>query len=251
MITTVPAAGPLARLNPLSRLAVSFIITIAALAIPDARALAVLVTLIVAALPMLRLPWKLVVRHGVVVAGLAVSVTFLNAIAAERPGDPILEILWFSVTAGDLAAGVVAGLRVIAIVLPGFLLMVSVDPTDLADALSQRLHLPARFVLPALAAFGLIHRLAQEWRILEAARRARGLGSTSVWGRLRAFPDTVFVLLVSALRHGQRMAQALEGRALGAGPRTSVRESRFSGVDVASVGTVLLACIALVVWARR
>ena len=43
-------------------------------------------------------------------------------------------------------------IRVLAIALPGVLALATTDPTDLADALVQQLHLPWRFAIGALAA---------------------------------------------------------------------------------------------------
>src|SRR5690606_32286047 len=72
--------------------------------------------------------------------------------------------------------------RVLAIGLPAVVLFATVDPTDLADGLAQVVRLPARFVLGALAGMRMLGLLADDWRALALARRARGVADR---GRLR------------------------------------------------------------------
>jgi len=56
----------------------------------------------------------------------------------------------------SLVAGIATGLRLIAIALAGIVAFVTIDPTDLADALIQHLHAPPRFAVGALAPFRLL-----------------------------------------------------------------------------------------------
>ncbi len=116
-------------------------------------------------------------------------------------------------------------MRILAIGLPALVLFLTVDPTDLADGLGQVLHLPARFVIGALAALRLAGLFLDDWRSLELARRARG---TADRGRVRRFAGQAFALLVLSIRRGSKLATAMEARGFGASThRTWARESRF------------------------
>ncbi|RCV51238.1 energy-coupling factor transporter transmembrane component T family protein [Marinitenerispora sediminis] len=142
------------------------------------------------------------------------------------------------------ALGVVV--RLLAIALPGVLVALSTDPTDLADALVQRLRVPERPALGVLAGLRLVPLLAGQWRALALARRARGLeAGRNPAAALGVFAGMTFALLVRAIRTGTLLAMAMDARAFGTGPRTHARTSRWRASDTWLVaGTVLLLCAA-------
>ena len=147
-----------------------------------------------------------------------------------------------------LALGI--GLRMCAIVLPAIALLDRIDPTDMGDGLAQILHLPARPVLAALAGARMMSLMAADWKALERARRARGVGDSS---RIRSFLRGSFSLLVFALRRSGKLATTMEARGFGAaGKRTWARPSRLRAADaVLMVVAIALPAIALAasIWA--
>ncbi|MDQ1677746.1 MAG: energy-coupling factor transport system permease protein [Actinomycetota bacterium] len=147
---------------------------------------------------------------------------------------------------GDISAATALGLslRVLAMALPGVLALASVDPTELADALVQHLHAPARFAYGTLAAIRMLPLLAAEWQTIGLARRARGIDAG--WNpvaAVRLFGGRVFGLLVGAIRRATRLAVAMDARGFDADhPRTHARRSVFGRVDCAvAAGGVLFA----------
>ena len=147
-----------------------------------------------------------------------------------------------------LALGI--GLRMCAIVMPAIALLDRIDPTDMGDGLAQILHLPARPVLAALAGARMTSLMAADWKALERARRARGVGDAS---RIRSFLRGSFSLLVFALRRSGKLATTMEARGFGAaGKRTWARVSRLCAADAAlMVVAVAVPAIALAasIWA--
>ena len=147
-----------------------------------------------------------------------------------------------------LALGI--GLRMCAIVMPAIALLDRIDPTDMGDGLAQILHLPARPVLAALAGARMTSLMAADWKALERARRARGVGDAS---RIRSFLRGSFSLLVFALRRSGKLATTMEARGFGAaGKRTWARVSRLCAADAAlMVVAIALPTIALAasIWA--
>lgn len=147
-----------------------------------------------------------------------------------------------------LALGI--GLRMCAIVIPAIALLDRIDPTDMGDGLAQILHLPARPVLAALAGTRMTSLMAADWKALERARRARGVGDAS---RIRSFLRGSFSLLVFALRRSGKLATTMEARGFGAaGKRTWARVSRLRAADaVLMVVAIALPAIALAasIWA--
>jgi energy-coupling factor transport system permease protein len=224
-----PPDGLLARMNPVTKLAATLVLTVALLASIDAVSAAVTLGATLALLPaarigvgaLLRRVWPIVVGAGV--AAIA------TALYGRPAGTMYVEWGVLRISDGSLALALAVLLRVLAIAVPSVVLVATTDPTDLADGLAQKLRLPARFVLGALAGLRLVGLLVEDWRELSLARRARGIADT---GRLRRFLGQGFALLVLAIRRGSALATAMEARAFGApGPRTWARPSRFAARD--------------------
>ena len=147
-----------------------------------------------------------------------------------------------------LALGI--ALRMCALVIPAIALLDRIDPTDMGDGLAQILHLPARPVLAALAGARMTSLMAADWKALERARRARGVGDAS---RIRSFLRGSFSLLVFALRRSGKLATTMEARGFGAsGARTWARPSRLCAADAALMAVAIAVptiALALSVWA--
>jgi energy-coupling factor transport system permease protein len=174
----------------------------------------------------------------------ALGLAFFNTVFGASNADPAATTAFtigpLRVTEEALAGGVGLGLRVVAIAAVGAVFALTTDSTRLVDALVQQARVPERFAYGALAAFGAIPRFATDLADLRAARRLRGLRGS--W-----HPRILVGLLVLAIRHGDRMALAMDARALGSGPRTTYLEVRWSWLDlvigVAAVA-VLVAALA-------
>ena len=148
----------------------------------------------------------------------------------------------------SLVAAVATGLRLIAIALAGIVAFVTIDPTDLADALVQHLHAPPRFAVGALAAFRLLPIFATEWETIGLARRARGIDDGGgLVHRLASFRERSFTLLVAAIRRGVRLALAMDARGFASLTcRTIARPQPFTDRDRALLFAALLLAAATV-----
>lgn len=235
----LPASGAsrLAAANPLATLGAAVAVTAAVLLTVDWVSATVVLAGELALLPLLRInPWTLVKRIWPLLIAALVG-AWGTALLAEKTGEVLLDTGPLLFTTDSVAAGIAIGLRGLAIALPGIFLLVTVDATDLADALAQRLHLPSRFVLGALAAMRLVGLLVEEWRTLGLARHARGAdAAASPLGRLRNFLGQGLALLVQAIRRATRLAVAMEARGFGSGERTWARSSTFSRIDLWVLG---------------
>lgn len=113
----------------------------------------------------------------------------------------------------DLAEAAMAGFRILSLVLPSALLLPMLQPSQLGDHLAQRLRLPARGVVAAVAALRRLDSFRDDWRIVQRARRARGLGADGgLRQRLREPGASAFALLVVSMRHTGAMAVAMDAR---------------------------------------
>ncbi|WP_423723611.1 energy-coupling factor transporter transmembrane component T family protein [Arthrobacter zhangbolii] len=235
-----PGGSLLKRANPLSKLASALLLTLAVLVTVDWVSSTVVLAAELALLPLLHIRIATLIRRTWPLLVAALIGAWGTALLAEKTGTVLLEAGPLVFTSGSVAAGIAIGLRGLAIALPGIYLLTTTDPTDLADALAQKLKLPHRFVLGALAAMRLVGLLVEEWRTLGLARHARGAGpDTGAAARLKGFGGQSVALLVQAIRRATRLAVAMEARGFGAAKRTWARSSTFSGVDAAVFGAGL------------
>jgi energy-coupling factor transport system permease protein len=235
----------LADANPVAKLAVAFVIPLALLPTLDVVTAGTALLLELLALPWCGLPARSLARLVPLLLLAAGPIAVATALVGQDSGRLLVGLGPVSVTAGSLTAGAAIGLRVLAIALPGLILVASTDPTDLADALAQVARLPARFVLSALVAVRLLGVLVQEWEELRIARRARGLGGGPL-SRITLAPGLLMALLVLAVRRVTVQSVAMEARGFGVLPRrTWARPSVFRRRDAAVVaGGILLGALA-------
>lgn len=194
---------------------------------------------------------------------LAAEVCLLPAAGLARPRAllartwPLLlgaaGVAWVNVLFGDADSGwpsaIALAVRVLALALPGVLLVASTDPVRLADALTLHWRVSTRFAYGALAALRLVPLLATEWQTIRLARRARGIepGRNPV-AHARLFAGTAFALLVGAVRRGTRLATAMDARGFDSGtPRSNARGSRLRLRDAAYLGGAAAVCLLAVV----
>jgi len=212
----VDSEAALARLNPVAKVAAAGIVTLGMLLSLDPVTPAIVLAAEAVAFPftgvrlgtLLRRSWPLLIGiAGVVVANLV----------AVQGGEVLLELGPVDVTSAAVASAGTVALRLLALTLPGIIVLAVTDPMDLADALVQRWRVPARFAYGALAALRLLPLLSADWHMIGRARRARGLDpGRSPVAHLRAFGGQVFAVLVAAVRRGVRLAAAMDARGFGA-----------------------------------
>lgn len=172
------------------------------------------------------------------------------ALYGQTSGRVFLHWGIMEVSQGSLLLAAATSLRIIAMGVPAFCLVIGIEPTDLADSFSQCFHMPDRFVYGGLAGMRLFSLLQDDWASLSLSRRSRGVQSRSKAGD---FLSQSFALFVLSIRRSSNLATAMQARGFG-GPyeRTHWRESRASAKDrLYLLICVLIPLIALMVaaWA--
>ena len=233
------ALGPvpgvrLARVNPVALLASIAVVTVVLLTTLDVVTPAVVLAAELCLLPAAGLtrPRMLWSRTWPLLLG-AASVGLVNVVLSAD---------------GSATGGIALALRVVALALPGTLLVAATDPVRLADALTIHWRVPTRFAYGALAALRLVPLLVTEFEAARLARRTRGVesgGNPVVAARLLG--GTAFTLLVGAVRRGSRLASAMDARGFDSGvPRSNARGSELHVRDAAFVaGTVGVCAVAV------
>lgn len=253
----VPVAIPddrlksiLGRASPLTKLAVA-IAWLAGLAVTTQPwpPVAIAVIALSAGLVLGRIPAGTLVRViaplWIVAVVVGVSNTLFGAANPDPAATEILRLGPLRITEQALATGVALGLRVVAIASVGAVFALTTDSTRLVDALVQQARMPERFAYGALAAYQAVPHFAEDLATLRQARRIRGLRGT--WR-----PGLLLGLLVLAIRHGDRMALAMDARAFGSGPRSRYRLVRWEPLDLGvAIGSVVALAGALALGVAR
>lgn len=245
-LATVDPHSVLARRNPVAKLGACLIIFVGLFLTVDPVTPAIVLLVQLIALPLLGVRLLTLARRGWLVLIAAAGVALTNLMLSASSGEPVLFRLGpFDVTSRSLSAAAGITLRLLAIALPSIVFAATTDPRDLADALTQQLRAPSKFVFAALAALRLVPLLGLDWQMLMMARRSRGVAGGGPIARIRLAGQTVFALLVSAIRRGTRLATAMDARGFASGvERTQARHQRMHRADWS-----LLACTVLVLTA--
>jgi energy-coupling factor transport system permease protein len=238
------------RVNPVTRLAAVMVLTTPLLITVDWVSAAVALGIELVLFALAGVTPRLLVRRTWPIL-LAAPIAGLSMLLYGRPEGTEYWSFWLArITDGSIELAIAVTVRVLAIGLPAALLFLRVDPTELADGLAQIAHLPARFVLGALAATRLVGLFVEDWRAMALSRRARGIGDHGV---LRRVATMAFALLVLAIRRGSKLATAMEARGFGSDiPRTWARRSRVGAFDAALLviaAAIAAISIAAAVWA--
>lgn len=229
-----PATPWLDGVNPVTKIVLALVLSIPLLASIDVVSALAAIALQLCCIPLTGLPVSTVTKRMLPILIFA-PVAGVSMLLYAEPGGTVHWSFWYATISDDsIALALAVCVRVLALGLPTILLFGRTDPTDLADALAQIARLPSRFVLGVLAGTRTLGLFLDDWRSMDLARRARGVGDT---GAVRRFFSMAFVLLVFAVRRGTKLAMAMEARGFGSGiPRTWSRPSRLGARDLAALG---------------
>jgi energy-coupling factor transport system permease protein len=195
-------------------------------------------------LPLRRIPGRLA-PLGLAIVSLTLFSVLLAGSNADRSLAALVEFGPVRITAAAVSAGLAIGLRVVVIGLTTLLVFGPSDPTRMADSLVQQWHVPDRFAYGALGALRVAPLMANDWTVIAAARRLRGIGSDGAAARIRDFDDRLLVMLVAAIRGAERLALAMDARGFDSGiRRTHFRELHVAWRDWLTIGLALAVAIA-------
>lgn len=213
----------LASMNPVFRIFGAFVASVPLIFTLDCVSASVALVLEFAIFACIKLtPWRVIYLSWPVWVGAPTSALTV-LLYGKSGGNTWFQ--WWLMHATDRSAmlAIATSLRILAIGIPSIVMVIGMDATDLADAFSQVLHLPDRFVYGGLAGIRLFGVLQDDWAALTASRRSRGLGDER---RVRAFFPQSFALLVLSIRRSTSLATAMEARGFGGvGARSHARVS--------------------------
>lgn len=171
------------------------------------------------------------------------------------PGEAIFSWGGWNITYEGVWRGTAMGLRLVLLVLLTSLLSLTTSPILLTDGMERllspwrRLGIPAHeLAMVSTIALRFVPTLAQETETIVKVQLARGaaLDRGNVMQRLRSLMPIMIPLFVSAFRHAEDLAWAMEARCYRGGQgRTRLRELNFGFNDVVAMVAVIVFFILL------
>lgn len=186
---------------------------------------------------------------------LIVIVVQIFTVRGNDWGRVLTHVRVLTLHGGQLYLAVESVLRFSGLILMLSLSMAVTEPRELAygvDALLRpfsRIRLPVRslsLVLTVALYFVPLFAMEADRLMKSQASRGADFEGRGLVGRIRAYFPLFVPLIVTALRHAENLARAMEARGLQPqGSRTRLVVHRVSAADVASVlfGIVAVACI--------
>lgn len=266
---TDPSGAVLARRDPAVLLAATLVVPLVLLGVREPGPVLLLwLVAMVTARVLAGVPWRRLGLEQLPFLGFGTSLVAVSAVT--RGSEPLAQVVAvlgpLEVTDVGLRVGTALALRTLVVGVCAIAFLQVVEPGRLLASLHQVACLPIRFTVALTAAHRVLEDLPAEWgtvrrahalrapvadglRVVEAAvpaDAARLPGSPAALGR------AAFALLATGIRRSERMAVALESRALGAlgrGERTVWRPARVDGRDAVVVLVVVAACALVAVTA--
>lgn len=171
------------------------------------------------------------------------------------PGEPICSWGSWNITYEGLERGTAMGLRLLLLVLLTSLLSLTTSPILLTDGMEKllspwrRLGIPTHeLAMVSTIALRFVPTLAQETETIVKVQLARGaaLDRGNIMQRLRSIMPIMIPLFVSAFRHAEDLAWAMEARCYRGGQgRTRLRELSFGLNDIVAIVAVIIFFILL------
>ena len=235
------------RLNPLTKLAFSTLVILLLTAIVDP-----ITPLVVGVLDFLAL-WrlgqisprvllKLLLPFFVLSFGLIWTTTLFYVAAPGTHAAVVWRVGSIVVTDQGLAYGLAIFFRLLAFFSASLIFVMTSNPTDVVQALVQRLRVSYRFGYGAHAAYRFVPLFQTELDTIRAAHRVRGVDEgKGLLGRYRRYVGYLIPLLAGGVRKAERVALAMDARGFGATTRrTYYRRSRFGIGDLVFAAGSLL-----------
>ncbi len=200
--------------------------------------------------------WRAAIPHAHVtrivrlVAPLMVMVFVLTAVFGAGSSPLLFALGPFAVSAPALLRGAILALRLLALAMIVFLWLFTTDQASMVRGFVA-LGMPYEWGLTVALALRYLPLFATLFEQIRDAQQARGLDleQRSFRGRLQAYLPVLVTMVISALRHSERLGWALAARALGAhgGRRSTFRPLHLSRIDFAALIALAIVLFASIV----
>ena len=174
-------------------------------------------------------------------------------------GEPLVSLapLPMRITREGILRGLFVTWQFAGLVLAAAVLTRTTSPSDLVGGIERllrpfsRVGVPSQDIAVMIAmALRFMPMLLEEYDRLRTAQMARGADFTTggLLLRGRAIAALAVPLLLSSFRRADELAVAMEARGYRRGPRTTLRELRFSGTDLRAFAAMALFVLVNFAW---
>ena len=174
-------------------------------------------------------------------------------------GEPLVSLapLPMRITRDGILRGLFVTWQFAGLVLAAAVLTRTTSPSDLVGGIERllrpfsRVGVPSQDIAVMIAmALRFMPMLMEEYDRLRTAQMARGADFTTggLLLRGRAIAALAVPLLLSSFRRADELAVAMEARGYRRGPRTTLRELRFSGTDLRAFAAMALFVLVNFAW---
>lgn len=253
----VPVDSPVHALDAKTKMGLVAAFTAALFVVEGFAGLFAIAALVVFAVTVSRVPWRIALR-GIKAVSLILVITLLAHGLRWNPATVSLVRLGpLAVDAEGLRTGVFFGIRIIVLVVGTSLLTLTTSPVALTDGLERLMRPLARLRFPAgevammlTIALRFIPTTAQEAEKIIVAQTARGarFDEGGPIRRAKAFAPVLVPLFVSLFRRADDLATAMESRCYRGGVgRTRLHQSAMRAGDWMTLlgGTAVCTLIAV------
>ena len=147
--------------------------------------------------------------------------------------------------------------RISLVIMASFVITFTTTSTQLTDALASILHplralkVPVDDIAFTLSlALRFIPLLFEQLGQIKIAQTSRGahFGSGSLWRRLKTWMVVLIPLFIGFFRQADSVAEAMDARCYGAGPRTSLNAQAMRAGAWVLLAVALIACVLCVLF---
>lgn len=245
-----PGDSVVHRLDPRTKLGLSFAFIIILFLVQGFLAYAWLAAFVVLAAKLARVPLKIMLR-GLRPLTFIIALTFILHVFTTRGGVTLWQLGWLRIDSYGVAQGIFLALRLMLLVVATSLLTLTTSPIALTDGLERILSPGSKLGLPAhelammmTIALRFIPTLIDEADKIMRAQLARGADfeSGGLVKRAKNLLPLLVPLFVSAFRRADELAMAMEARAYrGGNQRTRLKVLKYSSLDFWAVVFTALA----------
>jgi energy-coupling factor transport system permease protein len=249
-----PRSSLIERFDPRARWIFSLAALFAIVSFWDIRFLAFFFGLSMLQYILTRLTWRETRRAWILILLLAFSMVFFNTIITSAGtigsvmtgGHPVLTVPirifgWeseFVLTVERLWFGLSQILRILAIALLFMVIPFTMDPRSYGVTF-RGLGLPDRLAFTLDLAFRFIPTLGRDFSVTLDAQRARGYeierAQGSLFAQIRRIAPLLVPVTMNSILTGEDVANAMDLRCFGLGPRTWIQQLRYRWFDYALI----------------
>ena len=207
-----------------------------------------------------KIPVKMIGKSLKPILPIVLFTAVLNLFFVSGEGDPLVHFWFLNIYAEGVRYAVLMAVRVMALIAGTSLLTYTTSPIVLTDAIEQllkplgKLHFPVHELAMMMSiALRFIPTLIEETDKIMKAQIARGADfeSGNMLQRAKAMIPILVPLFVSAFRHANDLAMAMEARCYHGGEgRTKMKPLRYVSRDRVAYAIVILYVAAVFVIGR-